>query len=142
MLFFKRILNSFLHKNIKTLFILVILLALCHLFLIKYINDSEEWRSQFQEDLRSTSDLLRYKCNEITSIENNWYFCEDKNLKVKINECSMLTFGENMSFDILARTQWNCRVESFDVIYNFTEILKDKGIYLELKILNKLICFI
>jgi len=130
MLEFKRIFRSMSHKSIRSLLIVLIFLGLFHIFLIKYINDSEEWRSQFQENLITTNDLLHYRCNEITSIENNWYFCEDKDLRVKINECSILTFGEDISFDILARTQWNCRVESFIrfPIYNFSKILEDTGI--------------
>jgi len=118
---------SFLSNKIRALYILILLFVIYYLVFIKLIENSEELKIDFQEKLKATNDFLSYKCNLMRYIEKMWYLCEDKDLRLKINNCIVITFGEILGFDVLAKTQWKCRVESLHINSKFSEIVGNKS---------------
>lgn len=84
----------------------------------------------YQSRQANYQDFSYYKCNEIKSIVNNgeWFFCQDSNLRVTANDCSVITFSPDFSFDIGVRAKLGCNVENFiqSPELNLNEILKEK----------------
>lgn len=96
---------------------ILLLISFSTLFLGSYIEEDKENEFEKYSKLFGIRDLARYECNDMEIFDNRLRLCHDGSLKIKENDCTVLSFGSYLNdfdFEKTVLQKQSCQMDTFD----------------------------